>query len=375
VAIGSATQATGANAIAIGADGGDNYDPGGDNAAGAQAVGLDAMALGTDAYASNSAAIAIGRNARATGGSSTAIGDAARATNTQTFAVGFGSQATGVGATALGVNAIAQGDNSTTFGTAAIATGALGTAIGGGANVAGVGSIALGANSLVFGDAPNSVVIGRNAQAYGGGNAVALGQGAIAANAGSTAIGAGAQTTMANQIRLGAVGTRVSIADMAASDAAQTGTEYIVTIDANGTLGTRPGSALSVGVVAEQVAQASAGLSQVAKDMVTLQTSLAVSDQQIVDLQNGMATLNSRVGQVSRESNGGTAAAMAMGGMMVVPDSTWTLGANVATYRGERGFAAGLVGRASQRLYISAGVAGSSVPGSTGARVGMAIGF
>ena len=63
------------------------------------------------------------------------------------------------------------------------------------------------------------------------------------------------------------------------------------------------------------------------------------------------------------------------GGMMVVPDSPVTFNFNLATYRGEQGFAGGLVGRVAPKIYLNAGVAGSSQKGSTGGRVGIAFGL
>lgn len=60
---------------------------------------------------------------------------------------------------------------------------------------------------------------------------------------------------------------------------------------------------------------------------------------------------------------------------MVVPDSHISFSANVATFEGEQGFSGSLAARVSDRLYVSAAVAGSSAPDSTGARVGIAIGF
>ena len=60
---------------------------------------------------------------------------------------------------------------------------------------------------------------------------------------------------------------------------------------------------------------------------------------------------------------------------MVVPESPVTFNFNLATYRGEQGFAGGLVGRVAPNIYINAGVAGSSQKGSTGGRVGIAFGL
>ena len=95
-----------------------------------------------------------------------------------------------------------------------------------------------------------------------------------------------------------------------------------------------------------------------------------------------MSDLNNRVDQLElnnsqgfRRLNGGVAAAMALGGTMVVPDSTVSLNFNLATYRGEQGFSGAVVVRAARRVYVSGGYVGSTVRGSSGGRVGVAFGF
>jgi hypothetical protein len=64
-----------------------------------------------------------------------------------------------------------------------------------------------------------------------------------------------------------------------------------------------------------------------------------------------------------------------LGGAVIVPDSKLSLSFNLATYRGEQGFSGAVVGRVSRRVYVSAGVAGSTAKGSTGARVGISFGL
>ena len=66
---------------------------------------------------------------------------------------------------------------------------------------------------------------------------------------------------------------------------------------------------------------------------------------------------------------------MALGGTMIVPDSSVSLSFNLATYRGEQGFSGAVAVRAAPRVYVSGGVVGSTVKGSTGGRIGVAIGF
>ena len=78
---------------------------------------------------------------------------------------------------------------------------------------------------------------------------------------------------------------------------------------------------------------------------------------------------------MDRSTRGGIAAAMAMGGTMVVAGSTLSVSANLATWRGEQGFSGVIAARVGERAYISAAVAGSSADDSTAARVGVAVGF
>ena len=60
---------------------------------------------------------------------------------------------------------------------------------------------------------------------------------------------------------------------------------------------------------------------------------------------------------------------------MIVPDSSVSINFNLATYRGEQGFSGVVALRAAPKVYISGGFAGSTVEGSNGGRVGIAIGF
>jgi hypothetical protein len=102
----------------------------------------------------------------------------------------------------------------------------------------------------------------------------------------------------------------------------------------------------------------------------------------IAALNGGLSDLDSRIDQLElnnsqgfRRLNGGIAAAMALGGTMIVPDSTVSLNFNLATYRGEQGFSGVVAVRAAPRVYVSGGFVGSTVRGSNGGRVGVAIGF
>lgn len=95
-----------------------------------------------------------------------------------------------------------------------------------------------------------------------------------------------------------------------------------------------------------------------------------------------LSMLDTRIGALSdatdlgfKQANGGIAAALALGGTMIVPDSTVSVSFNLATYRGQQGFSGVVAIQAAPKFYISGGVAGSTVKGSTGGRVGVAFGF
>lgn len=66
---------------------------------------------------------------------------------------------------------------------------------------------------------------------------------------------------------------------------------------------------------------------------------------------------------------------MALGGTVIPPDASFSLSVNLATYRGEQGFSAAAVARLDDRVWLSGGIAGSTVKGSTGGRVGVTFGW
>jgi len=82
-----------------------------------------------------------------------------------------------------------------------------------------------------------------------------------------------------------------------------------------------------------------------------------------------------RLGGDVRRATGGVAAAMALGGVFLPPDKNFAISFNLATFAGQRGYAASAVGKVGPAVYLNAGVAGSSAKNSTGARVGVTFGF
>ncbi|WP_373476757.1 YadA-like family protein [Sphingorhabdus sp.] len=77
----------------------------------------------------------------------------------------------------------------------------------------------------------------------------------------------------------------------------------------------------------------------------------------------------------ARQADGGIAAAMALGGTLLIPDKALSVTFNLATYRGEQGFSGALVAQVKENIWISGGVAGSTVKRSTGGRVGISFGW
>ena len=206
----------------------------------AVASGVDALALGAQAKAEGSATIAMGRQASAQGDASIAIG---------------GDSALDVdedGASAAGAYAIAMGSDTAADGTASVAIGPFAEATANRAFALGAGAVASGRGSYA---------IGINATASQA-NAIAFGPRANAAHLNAIAFGFEAMTTRDNQIMLGSTTYTYTMPGIfsSASNAAQSGTIYAVTIDSNGNLGY---TSLSTGGVTMSAAS-SAGMTSIA---------------------------------------------------------------------------------------------------------------
>jgi hypothetical protein len=204
----------------------------------------------------------------------------------------------------------------------------------------------MGADNVATGT--GAVAIGNLNVATGDG-AVALGNGAMATAGGAVAIGPQAVADEVNLIALGSSQGRVRVAGItsAASRAAQQGALSLVTSDAAGNLATLE-----------------LDLSQV----------VAV-ESRVGTLEEQTAILSSAVAQNRRFANGGIAAAMALSGTTIVPEKDWSMSFNLAIFEGEQGFSTSLVGRVTESLYISGGITGSTVGGTTSGRVGFTFGF
>lgn len=213
-------------------------------------------------------------------------------------------------------------------------------------------------------NAGSTVAIGNDAVASAtAGNALAIGTNASAQHQGSVALGNGSVTTASNQVMLGATGTSVVVADIAASDATQSGTEQVVTIDSNGVLGV------------QNVASA-ASLNNVRVSMNYL---AAVTEQQFSALESRVSgiegsidTLFDLTNTMDRDAQRAIAsiAAQANPHFPSAPGRT-SYASNVVYYRGEVGVSAGLMHRFDGDFAITAGVtyAGGN---STSVRAGIA---
>ena len=164
----------------------------------------DAIAVGTDAEASDKNATAIGTSATASGVSSTAIGTGAEASGPGTVVIGDGAQANGNYSIAIGHNAGAPttGLNAIAIGTSTVATGESSVAIGYTANARGERSLALGDDAEAWGT--NSVALGYGAEStLNANNSVAIGTSATASGVSSTAIGTGAVASGLSTVVIG----------------------------------------------------------------------------------------------------------------------------------------------------------------------------
>jgi trimeric autotransporter adhesin len=280
-----------------------------------------------------------------------AIGNGASAAGGNSVSIGFGNSASGNGAVAIGDPNVAAGTGAVAIGENNLAMGRGAVALGNGNNASGIGAVAIG--DLTTAKGPG---------------ATAIGQGATSNFSSATAVGTNAATSRANQIKLGGSGSSVTIGDIAASTAMQAGPSDVATVDASGTVGRD--TTLRPAITSLQSTSATQGSAIAAM----LTQNLAQNDR-ISALEAGQSALSNRVDSNGRAANAGIAAAMALGGTMVVPDSNVTVNFNLANYRGQQGFSGSVVGRVSPKLYVSAGVAGSTIKGSTGSRIGIAFGF
>ena len=271
------------------------------------------------------------------------------------------------GSTECGANSTAAAANSTAIGASSNAgsPGGLGisTAVGANSNAEGIGAVAVGAFSRA-GDV--SVAAGFQSIATGGGVAIGWGSEAngFVVSFGNGRGGAG-----------GAPATRQLV---------------------NVSVGVQANDAVNVGQMDAANALQDTSISAVeavntAQDtrMTTIEALNLTQNSRLAALEFGSTGLGGRVGALeagvtqlhidlrtyNRQATGGIAAALALGGATIVPDSKLSVSFNLSTYRGQQGFSGSVIGRVSDKVYISGGIAGSTVKKSTGGRVGITFGM
>jgi trimeric autotransporter adhesin len=232
--------------------------------------------------------------------------------------------------TAVGIQSSALGGNATAIGGLASANGDRSTAIGVLSNANFIGTTVVGHTS--FADGFNSTAIGSFARA-------------TAAN--SVALGANSVANVANTVSVGSATQQRQIVNMAAGAVTATSTDAI-----NGSQLFATNSRVS------------------ALEALNLNAS-----SQIAGLQSGLNSLEGQLTLNNRQANGGIAAALALGGAAIVPDSNVSMSFNLSTYRGQQGFSGSAIGKVAPKVYVSGGFAGSTVKGSTGGRVGVTFGW
>ena len=187
VAIGKGTQSTGDSAIALGFESTSTSDQ-------SVAIGLftkasnkQAVAVGSKSQATGDSSIAIGKEANASNESSVALGSSTKSTNKYTTAVGGTAFANQEGATALGYGARATDKNTIAIGYLAKAEKAGVIALGATASATQTDTIAIG-NSATAQKA-GDIIIGKDAKSrdQGSGFSVAIGLRATAGNSASNA--------------------------------------------------------------------------------------------------------------------------------------------------------------------------------------------
>ena len=191
----------GVDSIAIGPNATATQELGTALGANTAATGISATAIGESAKAEDLGATALGALSEATASGSAALGNKAKAKGIGATAVGVEAEANETGALAVGNLAKATAQNATAIGIQANAEGLQSVALGGQANSKGVHSLAFGSQSLATGT--QDIAIGTTANTLGAGNSIAIGTKAATLAQSSVAIGPSAKTNVYYSVALG----------------------------------------------------------------------------------------------------------------------------------------------------------------------------
>jgi hypothetical protein len=325
---------------------------------------------------------AIGADSVATGVNSSAFGSGAQALGGQSAAFGFGNIANGGNSVAGGAGNTVTGNNSGAFGVSQTVRGNGSFSIGdpntlngngsfvfgdgnsdNGGNTAGfgdniqvigsnntVGGIASAAGSSVFGssntvNATNAMVIG-NGSTVTGSNGIAIGNNVSVAGANGVAIGSGSNANFS-----GTAGNTYTMAGLtsAASRAAQSGPQQIVTSDAGGNLATSTLAGLGLASSAD----------------------IGAINSQLTAINNRLNDLDTRT---SRAYTGIAMAYATAGVPTLLPSEKFAATMNYGTFLGGNGLAINGAFRVSSKQ-LSGGVAYGLEGNAAGGRVGLRVGW
>ena len=120
-----------------------------------------------------------------------------------------------------------------------------------------------------------------------------MGKNANAAFDRSTALGFGATSDRADQVKLGGTGSSVTVGDIAASTAAQTGTVFFATVDASGTLG--QGVDVTTLATSAAVAANATAITGLDTRLTTAEGTIATHTTQIAANTSAIGALDTRV--------------------------------------------------------------------------------
>jgi hypothetical protein len=211
-----------------------------------------------------------------------------------------------------------------------------------------------------------ATALGRQANAAGL-QSTALGQSANAAFAGSTALGFGATTNRANQVKLGGTGSSVTVGDLAASTAAQTGTVFFATTDSSGTLG--QGVAVGTMATAASLATTNANVAANTASITSLQSLTSSQGTQI----NSLFNLTNQNSTDIKKANEGVAMALAMESPSIPAGTNVAFSGGVGYFQHRTAGTMAVSARVGTNASISAGVGVGFNTGEVGARGGFQV--
>ncbi len=245
-----------------------------------------------------------------------------------------------------------------------------------------ISAVACGTNSVAQGF---GTAVGNNANASRG-NSTAIGYSAEANSPSSVALGNSSVADQINTVSVGSASSTSGFQRRIVNVAAGTGEFDAVNAGQLNRVSSLAGLAQANAATAQNnantaLSNASSALAQNVAQDARLSAIEVLNNEQNNRFSALEAVTNNVGGRISnlelesRQSVGGIAAAMAMGGAVIVPDATVSMSFNLATYRGEQGFSGSVIGKVAPKVYISGGFAGSTVKGSTGGRVGITFGM